>query len=137
MTQDDTTQGLSETTIKTTDPIVKSINTEADTTDYPEPPETDQPDETLDIGQVISALLTEYHEPTEPTNAQLRDQLAIGDLIISKVSGSHLIILTQSQLDYSRDILRTFPSDSSSYLLLKERVNTEPQGPDESPETET
>lgn len=128
--QDDTTQALSKDTSLTHDTNEESINTETDTTSHDEP---HQPD----IGQVISALLSEYHEPTEPTNGQLRDTLAIGDLIISKVSGSHLIILTQSQLEYSRDILRTFPSDPSNYLLLKERKTPETQGPDETDETET
>ena len=125
--QDDTTQALSKDTSLTPDTNEESINTEIGTTSHDEP----------DLGQVISALLTEYHEPTEPTNGQLRDQLAIGDLIISKVSGSHLIILTQSQLECSRDILRTFPTGSSSYLLLKERKTPETQGPDGPDETET
>ena len=131
-TEDTKSQPLTESQSPISDPSY--IN--GDTTSHDEPHQPEQPDQP-DIGQVISALLTEYHEPTEPTNSQLREQLAIGDLIISKVSGSHLIILTQGQLDYSRDILRTFPSDSSSYLLLKERKTPMTQGPDETDETET
>tara|TARA_R100001591_G_C4266354_1_gene161220 strand:- start:60 stop:413 length:354 start_codon:yes stop_codon:yes gene_type:complete len=101
--------------------------TESNNLDLVNSGELSEPNEdTQDLESDIRELLRDYHEPTNPTNAQLVTQLATGDLLIDKSTGNQLIVLAQPQLELSRELLRVKDKDSNDYLLLKERTQENP-----------